>query len=291
MGTDVHLISVGGSEAGLRRGADRIVELERTWSRFLEGSEVSRLNAAAGRPVILSLDTFALVQAAVAAWERTGGLFDPTVLTTLSGVGYDRSFDRIERDGPPLPAPTPAPGCAGIVMRPNLRLVVLPSDVGLDLGGIAKGLAADWVLEQLLEHSAGACVNLGGDLRVAGEPPSGDGWLVGVEDPLQGGEIMRLALAEGAVCTSSRLRRRWQRNGHDQHHIVDPRTGRPTRTPVVATTVIAGTAAEAEVLCKAVFLGGTRQAGPLLADAGAGALVVHDAGDVGYVGDPERFAA
>lgn len=189
---------------------------------------MSRLNAAAGRPVVVSPDTFALIGAAVEAWERTGGLFDPTILTTLVGAGYDRTFEQMEPHGPDAPPPSPAPGCAGIVMRPGVRLVILPAGVGLDLGGIAKGLAADWVLDQLLEDAAGVCVNLGGDVRVGGEAPTGDGWVVAVEHPMgSGGEMARFALADGTVCTSSRLRRRWRRNWRHQHHIVDPRTGRP----------------------------------------------------------------
>lgn len=150
---------------------------------------------------------------AVSAWRRTGGLFDPTVLTALVGAGYDRSFERLEADGPAAPLRRP-PGCGGVVVRPSAGLVILPAGEGLDFGGMAKGLAADWVVEQLLEDAAGACVNMGGDLRVAGEPPEDDGWVVAVEHPAHAGsQLVSLALSEGAVCTSSRLRRRWRRSG------------------------------------------------------------------------------
>ena len=292
MGTDVNVLTVGGTEAGLRRAAERIADLERRWSRFQAGSEVSRLNAATGQPVMVSGETFALVSAAVGAWERTGGLFDPTVLTAVAAAGYDRTFEDIEPDRPHAVPPGPTPGCAAIVLRPRVRLVLLPAGVGLDLGGIAKGLAADWVVEELLQHASGACVNLGGDVRVSGEAPDGRGWVVGVEHPLvAGAEMARFALADGAVCTSSRLRRRWRRNGRDRHHIIDPRTGRPGATSVVATTVVAGTAAEAEVLCKATLLAGPGGAEPQLAAAGAVAVTMDESGRAGYVGDAQRFAA
>lgn len=292
MGTDVHVVVVGGPDGSLQWAADRIAGLERRWSRFLSGSELSRLNAAAGRPVVVSAETFALVSAAVDAWRRSRGLFDPTVLTSLHSLGYDRSFDTIESTGPQAPPPSRSPGCAGIVLSPKPRLVMLPAGVGLDLGGIAKGLAADWVVEELLDHCAGACVNVGGDVRVSGDAPDSGGWVVAVEHPLEvGTDVVRLALADGAVCTSSRLRRRWRRNGTSQHHIIDPRTGRPSDTSLVAATVVAGTAVEAEVLCKVALLDGPSAAEPLLEETGGVAVVVDEDGRVVHVGDTMRYAA
>ena len=290
---------VNGSPAGLHEARARIRDLERRWSRFSPSSEVSRLNEAAGRAVVVSLETAQLVAAAVDAWRWSGGLFDPTVLPGLLAAGYDRSFERIgpnpaetARPEPPPARPGSPSGCGRIVVNPGSGLVILPAGVRIDLGGIAKGVAADWVVEQLMQGASGACANLGGDVRVAGEPPGDDGWVVSIEDPARSDmELMRLALSEGAVCTSSKARRRWRRHGREQHHLIDPSSGLPARSPVLATSVVAGTAQQAEVLCKAVMVAGSQRAASLLASAGASGLSVDEEGCVEHLGDLERFAA
>ena len=100
MGTDAHVIVVGSDARHARRAAlvarDRLHELEARWSRFLPDSEVSRLNAASGVPVVVSSDTLGLVERAVEGWRRTHGSFDPTVLDALVAQGYDRDFGAID---------------------------------------------------------------------------------------------------------------------------------------------------------------------------------------------------
>ena len=132
----------------------------------------------------------------------------------------------------------------------------LPFGVGFDPGGIGKGLAADLVAGELLAHgAAGACVNIGGDLRVTGEPPHGGAWRVAIDSPLTETPLALVELAEGGVATSSRLKRRWQ--GHDgttRHHLIDPLTGTSAHTIVLTASVVASDAWRAEVLAKAAFL-------------------------------------
>jgi thiamine biosynthesis lipoprotein len=249
-------------------------------------------------PVTLSPSTFAVVAAAVDAWRWTGGRFDPTVLQAVRAAGYDRTFDDVARVDHRPAAPVPVPGCDGIVLDHGRRSVLLPEGVTIDLGGIGKGFAADLVVRDLLcVGAAGACVNVGGDLAVAGEAPTGDGWVVGVADPRDDaasaadhGEtraVTQVALSAGGVATSSRLRRRWSRAGVEQHHVIDPATGRPAVTAVEAVAVVAGSAAVAEVLATAVLLGAGSD---LLAEWHAAALVFGPGGPVGSVGW-EAFAA
>src|SRR4029077_6961859 len=98
------------------------------------------------------------------------------------------------------------------------------------------------VVAELLEAGArGACVDLGGDLRAAGDSPNDDGgWTVALEDPWGGDDLARVGLSDGAVATSSVLRRRWTSGGQARHHLIDPRTGRPAETSLVQVTVVAG---------------------------------------------------
>jgi thiamine biosynthesis lipoprotein len=273
MGSDVHVVVVG-DEALLFEARRRTGELERRWSRFLPGSEVSRLNAMAGNPVVVSPDTRLLVERALAGWRLTGGLFDPTVLGDVVRAGYDRSFELLDQD--PGPGRSHAGRGAADVTVDEHGLVWLPDGVGLDPGGIGKGLAADLVCTELLAAgAAGACVNVGGDLRVMGESPTGLGWCIDVEGPFDGVPIARVGLDDGGVATSSRMRRRWGSGTAARHHLIDPRTGDPATTRDPAVTVVAAEAWQAEVLAKATFLGGAGPGLHLVASLRAAALVVH----------------
>jgi thiamine biosynthesis lipoprotein len=159
--------------------------------------------------------------------------------------------------------------------------VEIPAGVALDLGGIAKGHTADLVAEALLRAGATwAVVDVGGDIRLAGVAPDG-GWQVPVDDPFAPGrDLAVLRLAGGGIATSSGVRRRWTRGGVEQHHLVDPASGRPASGGLAAVTVVTGSAAWAEVLAKAAFVAGREEAPSVLARAGATGLLVDDDGDV-----------
>lgn len=289
MGSDFHVIAVDGSSDACAAAQVGIEQLEARWSRFRPDSEVCRLNAAAGRPVLLSADTFEAVSTAIRAWRDTDGRFDPTILPALAGLGYDRDFATLahQADQPQAtPAAAPAPGCAGIEFDEVVGAITLPAGTAIDLGGIGKGLAADLVAAELLEAgAAGACVNAGGDVRVTGAGPTDDGWVVDVEHLPD----VRLALAEGAVATSSSLKRQWVRGGATYHHLLDPRHGLPAASGLTACTVVAGSAAAAEVLTKAVFVAGPEAARGILGAAHAAGLLVTDAGTVVRCGDIEEY--
>ncbi len=290
MGTELHLLVVAPADRAaelVRRGRHRVEQLESRWSRFRPTSEVSRLNDTRGLPVSVSADTRRLVRTAVLAWELTAGAYDPTVLDALVAAGYDRPFDELD-DGPPDPDPVvpprPAPGCAGIVVDDDLGTVTLPPDAGFDPGGIGKGLAADIVSAELLAAGAdGVLVNLGGDLRVQGRPPTGDVWVVEVDEPaLDRAPLARLVLTEGAVATSTTERRTWSRDGERRHHVIDPRLGLPVDTPAVLVTVVAGDAWWAEVAATRLLTAPTTQRSRLVGDGAA--LVVDRDGTVHHLG-------
>jgi thiamine biosynthesis lipoprotein len=307
MGTRVHLIVVGvdgpAAEALLDAAVDRIDDLERRWSRFVPASELCRLNAAAGAMVILEPDTYALVERAVAAWEATAGRFDPTVHDALVAAGYDRTFAEVADVAEaaeaaeaathhrPTSAIAPVPGCGDIGLDPVLHAVTLPPGVHLDLGGIGKGWTADLVVDQLLAAGAsGACANLGGDLRVAGEAPTPDGWTVAVEDPLAPERTLAtVALLHGAVATTTRTRRRWAAPEGERHHLIDPATGRPAATGLSSVTVVAADATTAEVVAKAAFVAGLADGRGLVEAAGAAALLVDDDGTPHPAGPIEEY--
>lgn len=279
MGTTVELLVDAppgdALEAAFDDACAEIERLEALLSRFRHDSELSELNRR-GR-LRAGEDLLAVVALAIAARERTGGRFDPTVHDALVAAGYDRTFDEIPADGP---EPVSGARCGGrLAIDAVRREVTLGPGVRLDLGGIAKGYVVDRVAERL--GRAGPClVNAGGDVRVAG-PAREDPWPVGVEAP---GEPLVLGLRSGAAATSGRDRRHWRRGGREQHHLIDPARGRPAEGDLRTVTVVAAEASQAEVLAKALFLRGERAAREEADRCGVPAVLVTGDGRVVLAG-------
>jgi FAD:protein FMN transferase len=159
--------------------------------------------------------------------------------------------------------------------------VRLPPGTGFDPGGIGKGLAADMICSELMADGAeGACVNLGGDLRVAGVAPDSGSWTVAVEHPWAPEPVAMLGLAGGAIATSTTLRRRWHTAGEVRHHLIDPQTGQTSDSDVNLAAVVAAEAWVAEVIAKAVLLAGAAHPFDIIGGTGADALAVDDHGAV-----------
>lgn len=287
MGSECTLRVVGSDAERLIDGlVERLADLESRWSRFQPSSELSRLNAAGGRPVVMGPESIGVVSLAVEAWRSTDGLFDPTLLDALCDAGYDVDFDRLgDRVVPSTVASSSSSSVSfvdAIVIDREASTVTVPPSVAIDLGGIGKGRAADLLVGEVLGAGAvGACVDLGGDVRVGGRSIGDDGWGIVVDDPMTPGrDLAVLALAEGGVATSSRLRRRWRTSDGEAHHLLDPATGRPAATDLVAVTVVAAETAWAEAHAKAALIGGSIDGMALLATSGLSGIVVTEAGDV-----------
>ncbi len=260
MGTSAKVVVLGGRPGLAQEAVARVEDLERRWSRFRSDSELVRLNAApSGVAVLVSSELFRLVVRAVQGWRLTGGRYDPTVLDAVVANGYDRTFTMIPDDRSEIErSPQRAPGCGAIELDTGLRSITLPAGVGIDPGGIGKGLAADIVADEAIAQGAdGVLVDIGGDIRVAGAGPHDGAWIVDVNHPLRPDDaLLHLALRDAGIATSTSLRRRWQINGEARHHIVDPMTGRPTSNPLVTVSALAGAAWWAEVVTKAIMVAG-----------------------------------
>ncbi len=267
MGTRLHILVVGSAHL-LDQAVRRVDQLEARWSRFIERSEVSRCNATRGIPVDVSADTRSLVRHAIHGWRETDGAYDPTVLDSLIASGYDRSYDLMGDDIDAAADghravdrasnydPQPSPGCDGIIVEDEFGTVMLPIGTGFDPGGIGKGLAADIIVDELMAAGAGgAMVNLGGDLRVAGNAPTADGWVVEISEPSVQQEVIGVAaMVDGGLATSTTRRRVWEVDGVAQHHVIDPRVGRPVVSQAQLATVISGRAWWSEVVATQLLL-------------------------------------
>jgi thiamine biosynthesis lipoprotein len=254
MNSDIEL--VGSSAHQLHRAQQWLAAYEERYSRFRVLSELSRLNAAAGRPFRVSAGLFQLVTLSLDLARRSSGLFDPTVLRNLQAAGYDRSFELVaESQGRPHASPAKA-NWSDVRLDASSRAVTLPEGTGIDLGGIGKGWAVDRLADML---STPCMVNGGGDIFVRGRPPDAESWRVGVTDPFRPEQDLAvLKVTDAGVATSSSLKRSWRSSGLMQHHLIDPRTGRPSDSDAVQVTVVAASAMLADFHAKVALLHGVR---------------------------------
>jgi thiamine biosynthesis lipoprotein len=304
MNTKFHLtvcvedVSVAVAERALNASAAWLGEIERICSRFLPESELCALNASAGRLFAASADLYAVVACAIEMAKRTDGLFDPAILPALLAAGYTRSFDEIgqrEIDASKVSAQSTSNWRGGrwreISLDATARTITLPAGVALDLGGVAKGWAADEVARRFLSAFPAYLIDLGGDLCLRGEPEPGKGWLIGVEDPraapgpgtsaAQPQYLAAVELRHGGIATSGPARRWWLRNGQRMNHLIDPRSGQPVESSgdqraMLSCTVLAATAVEADVYAKVAFLRGYPVGLEGLPDGMAGLCVFAD---------------
>ena len=289
MGSAVEIVALGARPGSMQRCQQFVGDLERSWSRFLPNSELERLNATAGSgPQRCSPLLCDAVDASLALWRATDGLFDPTTRDALEWCGYDRDFARVRerselsaRCSPRPVVPTPQ----GVVVDHEQGLISLPRGVRLDLGGVGKGLAADLVAALLVEQGAlAACVSVGGDIATAGQHPDG-GWLIPVLDPSHADRVgWELLLGQGAVVQSNRVVRSWGPAG-EHHHLIDPRTGLPARSGVLGVVVRDERAWWAEGVAKAALVAGPVDGAKLLQRLVRAAWIIHDTGAVTPVGD------
>ena len=241
LGTSCQLFAVGAAPERLSDAAAWIGVSHRRLTRFDPASELSQLNAAAGRwnPIGPLLES--VLRESLRAHAFSGGLVHAGVLGSMLAAGYNRPFREgllsttvLQGDDRPLPPLTEilelSPGAARV-----------RNGYGVDLGGVAKG----WMADQLAERIGPNClVNLGGDLYARGAGPQGTGWPVGF-----GGTT--LLLRDQGAATSGTRYRRW---GDGLHHLIDPRTGRPSESNLEEVSVLAGSAADAEILAKTALL-------------------------------------
>jgi thiamine biosynthesis lipoprotein len=174
------------------------------------------------------------------------------------------------------------PAVDAVLLDGNASRVAIPNGCGIDLGGIAKGAFIDAAVERCARRWPGGCVNAGGDLRVWGEPPSGDCWTVGIESPQHPDlDIVQVRLTDpaniSAIATSGRNRRRWQTDRGPGHHLIDPTTGAWVEGRIETASALAAHATGADLAAKTLFISVSRQQPPLLGSASLG-LTIDDRG-------------
>lgn len=241
-------------------------EFEARYSRFIDSSLISRINAAAGHDWV-ETDAEAESLFSLCDWFHwmTDGVFDPTAGPFVALWDYHRQPPVVPSDSD-VAAARPLVGWS-LVQRRSGGIFLPQQGMMLDIGGIGKEYAVDRVVALALDAGIrNVLVNFGNDLRVHGEPPEKGPWKVGLEHPDSPGRCWGgVNLNEGAVCTSGNYRRFMEVGGKQYGHILDPRTGYPVSNGCRSTTVIAPTCTEAGILSTSSFILGADAGMALLA--------------------------
>lgn len=289
----------------------RLSELEQLFSAHIASSDVCCVNEAAGdHPVKVSGEVFTVLKTAREYAEKSGGAFDPTIgpLVALWGIGTEN-----ER----IPSDSEIDAARALV---NWQHLVLDEEAGtafleeagmaLDLGGIAKGFAADEIVRLLKDEGVtSALIDLGGNVYVMGSRPaesagsgkagsgsrasdsaksaSAEAWRVGIKNPFhpEDGAGLRVDVIDMSVVTSGNYERYFEKDGVRYHHILDPKTGRPAESGLVSCTIIDSSSLKADVLSTAVFVLGKDKGLELLEEEGKEGVCISYEGNVAVTAD------
>ena len=276
MDTVMNLTVYGENAAAALENAEKELHTldESVLSRTAEGSELSALNAANGESVSYGADDPLpkLVETALAISKATDGAFDPTLAPVLDAWGFTKDLHRVP-SADELAALLARTGRDKVALEKTVDgySVALSDGAQLDLGGIAKGYAADLLRAQLeKEGVTSATLDLGGDVFVMGRKSDGSDWRIAVKDPADTESYLGIvSAADKFIVTSGVYERYFEENGVRYHHILDPKTGCPAESGLVSVTVVCKNGAWADALSTACFVLGPDGALALRGDLAA----------------------
>lgn len=256
-----------------------ISKFENKFSRFKNDSELSLLNNS-GEAFSASKELIDILILAKFFYEKTSGIFDPTILKNLEGYGYNKSFLAQDFNKGKIDLKKENINFGRVIIKQDEKTVLLPRDLKIDLGGIGKGYIVD-VLSSVLKNKAykNFWVSAGGDMHLSGVSEDGNCFQVAIQDPLNLEEdIFYLKVNEElSVATSGIAKRKWEKQGKNYHHIIDPRTALPADNKILAVTVVSNHTVKADIYAKTVLILG-REAGLAFIDnqQDAEALIIEE---------------
>ncbi len=278
--SSAHVVDIDALERAVHDALSIFHDVERICTRFDPASPLSLVNAKPTQWHVVPEILFEAVAEAHAAYDRTGGRFDPRVLKNLLALGYERSLPFEVANVVTTPDARPPRGWStspwGFRKDREIHSIHLDG-TPIDLGGIGKGLAVRWASDRLARDSDHYLVEAGGDCYCAGRSPDGEAWRVGIEDPHGGNDpVAVLAVSDRSIATSSTRLRHWCSGATPVHHLIDPRTGQPGGDGLSAVTVIDDDPARAEVWSKVLFLEGALGIDLAARDHGIDAFWIRD---------------
>ncbi len=244
----------------------RLEELERHLSANAESSTLIDINKASGVSAVnVPADIYPLFARAVFFAEKTDGAFNPAIggVVKLWNIGFENARKPEDRDIQVALSRTDYKD----VQLAGTAVFLKKEGMKLDLGAIAKGFAAD-ELTRIVKQAGimHAVIDIGGTISAVGVRPDGKRWNIGIRDPRvqQGQPIISAPIESRSISTSGSYERYFEQDGIRYHHIIDPATGYPVQSNMIAVSVFADSATDADALSTACFVLGYKKAVKLL---------------------------
>lgn len=269
LGTIVQLKVYGrGAENATEKAVKRIEDIENKMSIKIESSEIAKLNAKAGvSEEKLSEDTYYVIEKSIEYSDLTEGAFDLTIepIVKLWGIGTDAA--RVPSKDEVLEKLKIVNYKDIILEHKNFTAKLKRTNQAIDLGGIAKGYAADEVKEILIDNKIkSALINLGGNVYALGNKVDGTKWNIGIQNPVdtRGQYLGTVSVTDKSVVTSGNYERFFMVGEKRYHHIFDPKSGYPSENGIISTTIISDMSIDGDVLSTSAYIMGLQKAQELV---------------------------
>ena len=281
MDTAITMTAYGtNGEKALAEAENEIYRLDSLLSRAGESGDISALNQYGSGEV--SDETALVINTALDIGTATNGAFDITIAPVMDLWGFFGHNYHVP-DSALLEEQLTKVDDANVVIRGNH--VSLKNGAAIDLGGIAKGYAADRTAEIFSDNGVtSGLISFGSAIWAIGTRPDGSKWRIGITDPRNDdAHIARLELSDRCIVTSGSYEQVFEENGREYHHIIDPDTGYPADSGLASVSIIGGSATTADGLSTALFVMGLEDAAAYWrADGGFDAIFITEENEVYY---------
>lgn len=258
-GTEVDLQIVLDSKQEIKKAQEDLLQaekeldrLEKIFSRFDKGSEVSFLNTKLDQFVEVPDELREIASLSKFYWKRTLGYFDPRIIENLEAIGYSDDFSKISNS-------VSLKNTSSLKRNIDEDVIVEKSKVKVryrvDFTGIAKGWFVDRIAKMLSDKGyRNFVVDIGGDMFFLGHGPDSKEWYIDIESI--DADKMMLKLSGNAVATSGIGKRKWECQGKRFHHLINPHDLEKFSFDLKSVTVVSIEVADADALAKTIFLMG-----------------------------------
>jgi len=288
MGCDVHVSLVMQNTDALlaevyyKEILNTLQSYEQTFSRFLPESELSLVNAYAGKGEMHLSERFArIVREALALSEQTDGLFNP--LLQVTRLGYDKSLEKLVDSHEALEEyESYNTDCSTVTVKDSHGKYVITLQAGqqLDVAGMLKGYCAQRLAYKYADKCTGIIVNIGGDISAYGTDAHGEVFVMRVYNPLTKQDTGEFMLGDGkTLATSGNYKRVWRRRGKKYSHIVASTTKQNPNTDLVSASVLADDGAQADAFATVAMTLTSKHAQTFLMQHGVHFMLLTKAGD------------
>ena len=265
LGTIINLkVSGRRGEKAIKEAIEKLNAIDDKMSVFKEESDISKITSKAGvNSETVSKDTYFVVKKAVEYSKILEGTFDPTIrpLVKLWSIGTkEESIPEKSQ----IEETLKLVNYKDVILDENDHSIMLKhKKQALDVGGIAKGFAADEVRDIFYKHKIkSALIDLGGNIFALGNKDDGTPWKVGIQNPFKprGEYIGILSVKNKSVVTSGNYEKYFIKDGERFHHIIDPKTGYPSQSKIISATIISDNSIDGDGLSTGVYILGIDKA-------------------------------